>query len=405
MGSPYPHISLRLDRVLMKTQVQPSSDLDQLVAALNSSRYTSGSTHSFYLYPSRFSPEIAQTIITLFSEPGDSVLDPFMGGGTSIIEGMMLGRRMVGIDLNALAHFVVSVRTCPLSDTDADALRSWAGAKARRDRICAPYDERVLNLPADVQQFFAREIAAAQELRFPRQEAFARCALLRLGQWALDCRDAKAPGASLLRPKLPELVNEMLDGLVEFTDRCGIAGISKREIPSRRQLFCGNSAEVARLDSFPSSKVRLVFTSPPYPRVHVLYHRWQVRSRKETPAPYWIADVPDGHFASHYTGGSRTPTGEQRYFSMIRDVFTTIRPRLADDAVVAQLIGFADVRAQLPLYLGAMKAAGFQEWSPAAFEQRLWRKVPNRKWYAKLHGADAASSELLLFHRPGHARR
>ena len=382
----------------MKTRAQLSSDLEQLSAALNSSRHTSGSTHNFYLYPSRFSPVIAQTIIALFSQPGDSVLDPFMGGGTSIIEGMMLGRRMVGIDLNTLAHFVASVRTCPLSDADADALRSWADAE--RTRVCAPYDEHVLNLPETTRRFFAQEIAAAQELRFPRQEAFARCALLRLGQWALDCRDAEAPGESLLRGKLLKLVDEMLDGLVEFTDRCRTAGIKKREISSSRQLFCGDSAEATRLDSFPSRKVRLVFTSPPYPRVHVLYHRWQVRGRKETPAPYWIAKVPDGHFASHYTGGSRTPTGEQRYFSMIRDVFTAIRPHLADDAVVAQLIGFADVHAQLSLYLAAMKAAGFQEWRPAAFEQRLWRKVPNRKWHAKLHGAVDASLELLLFHRP-----
>ena len=384
----------------MKTRAQLSSDLEQLDAALNSSRYTSGSTHNFYLYPARFSPEITRTIIALFSQPGDSVLDPFMGGGTSIIEGMMLGRRMVGIDLNPLAHFVTSARTRPLSDADADVLRSWAGADAERPRVCASYDKHVLNLPAAVRRFFAREVAASQELRFPRQEAFARCALLRLGQWALDCRDAKAHGTSLLRRKLPELVDEMLDGLVEFTDRCWTAGISKREISSRRRLLCGNSAEVARLNSFPSRKVRLVFTSPPYPRVHVLYHRWQVRGRKETPAPYWIANVPDGHFASHYTGGSRTPTGEQCYLSMIRDVFTAIRPRLTDDAVVAQLIGFADVRAQLPLYLAAMKKAGFQEWIPAAFKQRLWRKVPNRKWYAKLQGAVDASSELLLFHRP-----
>ena len=389
-----------MDKVQMKTQAQLSSDLEQLTAALHSSRHTGGSTHNFYLYPARFSPEIARTIIALFSQPGDSVLDPFMGGGTSIIEGMMLGRRMVGIDLNALAHFVASVRTRPLSEVDAAALRSWAGADADRARVCAPYDEHVLNLPAAVRRFFAREIAAAQELRFPQQEAFARCALLRLGQWALDCRGEKVPGASLLRHKLPELVDEMLDGLVEFTDGCWAAGISNREISSYRQLWCGNSAEVVCMDSFPSRKVRLVFTSPPYPRVHVLYHRWQVRGRKETPAPYWIAKVPDGYFESYYTGGSRTPTGEQRYLSMIRDVFTAIRSRLADDAVVAQLIGFADVRAQLPLYLAAMKKAGFQEWSPAAFEQRLWRKVPNRRWYAKLQGAVDASSELLLFHRP-----
>lgn len=33
----------------------------------------------------------------------------------------------------------------------------------------------------------------------------------------------------------------------------------------------------------------LILTSPPYPGVHVLYHRWQVQGRKETPAPFWIA--------------------------------------------------------------------------------------------------------------------
>ena len=378
---------------------------EQLVAALHSSRRTSGSTHNFYLYPSRFSPEIARTIITLFSRPGDVVLDPFMGGGTSIIEGLMLGRRMVGIDLNTLAHFVASVRTCPLSATDIDALRSWAIADTGSAQVRPPFDKRIVNLPAVAQQFFAHEIKTAKALLSPQQEAFARCALLRLGQWALDCRDTSEPDRALLRRKLCQLVQEMLDGLIEFTYRCCTAGISNPKVSSHRQLLCGNSAEVARLDSFPARNVRLVFTSPPYPRVHVLYHRWQVGGRKETPAPYWIADVPDGHFASHYTGGSRTPTGEQRYFMMIRDVFEAIRFRLADDAIVAQLIGFADVRAQLPPYLRAMNAAGFQEWSPPACEQRLWRTVPNRKWHARLQGTDDASSELLLFHRPKHITR
>lgn len=46
-----------------------------------------------------------------------------------------------------------------------------------------------------------------------------------------------------------------------------------------------------------------------------------------------------------------------------------------------------------------MSEAGFQEWTPPS-DKRLWRKVPNRKWYAKLQGAVDPSSELLLFHRP-----
>lgn len=376
--------------------------MEQLLASLHSSRYTSGSTHNFYLYPARFSPEIARTVIDIFSEPGDCVLDPFMGGGTAIVEGLMLGRRMVGIDLNALAHFVASVRTRPLSPADSAALRRWAATIGADDhRVEEPDPAYVINLPRSVQRLFGEALATAERLEFTRQENFARCALLRLGQWALDCRDASPPSRLRLRRKLSELVDEMLFGLNEFVRQCQAAGIGKRGISENRVLLCGDAAAIARNGNLrkAGTKAQLVFTSPPYPRVHVLYHRWQVRGRKETPAPYWVAHVPDGFFASHYTGGSRTPTGEQRYFSMIQNVFTGIRPHLADDGLVAQLVGFNDVESQLPLYLAAMRAAGFQEWTPPT-DARLWRRVPNRKWHAKLQGRVDASSELLLFHRP-----
>ena len=39
---------------------------------------------------------------------------------------------------------------------------------------------------------------------------------------------------------------------------------------------------------------QLVVTSPPYPGVHVLYHRWQVDGRKEAPLPFMIANKLDG---------------------------------------------------------------------------------------------------------------
>lgn len=108
----------------MTTQTQSSHDT--LMRALVSARHTSGSPHNFYLYPARFSPEIAKAVIEKFSEPNNWVLDPFMGGGTAIVEGLMLGRRMIGADLNSLAHFVTRVRTTPLSQSDEECLRRWA---------------------------------------------------------------------------------------------------------------------------------------------------------------------------------------------------------------------------------------------------------------------------------------
>lgn len=378
--------------------------LDHVVSALTSTKYTSGSTHNFYLYPARFSPEVARAVIEGFSKPGECVLDPFMGGGTAIIEGLILGRSMIGVDLNALAHFVASTRTRPLSPNDEERIAQWARSTARRFHDFRPEPlPRVRNLPLAVRVFMWGALALSESLPFPRQRTFARCVLLRLGQWALDCRDHEAPSQRSLAEKIPELTNEMLGGLREFVKLCGEAGFRAHEIVSRRILLCRNAAGLHADPQLRSLAVRpsLVFTSPPYPCVHVLYHRWQVRGRKETPAPYWIAQVPDGFYASHYTGGSRTPTGERNYFSMIRAVFSSVRQVLARDGIVVQLVGFADVESQLPKYLATMAEAGFEAWRPAGLQAHQFRRrVPNRKWYANLQGAVDASSEVLLFHRP-----
>jgi hypothetical protein len=51
-----------------------------------------------------------------------------------------------------------------------------------------------------------------------------------------------------------------------------------------------------------------------------------------------------------------------------------------------------------------MSAAGFKEVSLKELigrqYQRIWRDVPNRKWYAHQKGLTAASKELVLFHKP-----
>ncbi len=49
-------------------------------------------------YLGRCIPEIPRLCIKRFSEPGDLVLDPFMGSGTAVGEAISLGRKAIGID-------------------------------------------------------------------------------------------------------------------------------------------------------------------------------------------------------------------------------------------------------------------------------------------------------------------
>ena len=158
----------------------PQATIDNIATALTAASYSycAGRTHAFYHYPARFSPQIATAIVEAFSDPGDLVLDPFMGGGTTVIEALALGRQVLGVDINALAHFVTEVRTTPLSPADKAVVQAWAQECA--EVFGGPEPDvaelpRIRNLPPAVELFMAGSLGRAADLRFPRQRAFARC--------------------------------------------------------------------------------------------------------------------------------------------------------------------------------------------------------------------------------------
>ena len=147
---------------------------------------------------------------------------------------------------------------------------------------------------------------------------------------------------------------------------------------------------------------RLVVTSPPYPGVHVLYHRWQVDGRKETPAPFWIANRLDGDGAAYYTMGARTKE-LNRYFANLKASLQSVAALCAPDTVIVQVVAFAQPQWQLPRYLSVADDVGLVECllPKANFtsDGRLRRTVPNRRWYADQRGETNGSQEVVLFHR------
>jgi tRNA G10 N-methylase Trm11 len=50
--------------------------------------------------------------------PGEMVLDPFTGGGTTLVEACSIGRRAIGTDISSIATFTAKVKTAPLSEYD-----------------------------------------------------------------------------------------------------------------------------------------------------------------------------------------------------------------------------------------------------------------------------------------------
>ena len=61
-------------------------------------------THGFHPYPAKFTPQIVNKFINLYCKPGFTIIDPFCGSGTTLVEGILNDMISVGIDLNPIAY-------------------------------------------------------------------------------------------------------------------------------------------------------------------------------------------------------------------------------------------------------------------------------------------------------------
>ncbi len=70
-----------------------------------------GESRTQYRHPAAFPEELPRRLIKLFSFPGDTVLDPFLGSGTTCAVAKKLGRRAIGLDIDP--HFCsVAAKRC-----------------------------------------------------------------------------------------------------------------------------------------------------------------------------------------------------------------------------------------------------------------------------------------------------
>lgn len=152
-------------------------------------------------YPTQKPETLLERIIKVSSNEGDIVLDPFMGGGTTLAVAHKLGRRWIGID--------VSPRAC---DTTRGRLKKM-GAKVPR-RIPVPYDPAVearLEMTMRMlkeQDWQATEEWVRQELGFAKNRTSSRYGIDGIkGTTFLEVKDWSGPVG---KPVVEKLAGEMI---------------------------------------------------------------------------------------------------------------------------------------------------------------------------------------------------
>jgi hypothetical protein len=389
----------------------PAASQIALIEGARDSEPVRGLTHGYYKYPARFSPAFARAAIETFTSPGDLCLDPHVGGGTTLVEALVLGRNAIGVDISELAEFVAKVKSTVFSEAELESLKRWCVRVAwaidihKVSNSITEHEKlgyyKHLNHASRwrLRKAIEQGIASAIKLETPRLEAFGRCVVMRTAQWALDGR-SKQPSVEEFRQFLAHTASEMVEGARELRAAVITKGGRRAKIDVIKRSAAGlEDDERMRGRRAP----KLVVTSPPYPGVHVLYHRWQVDGRKEAPLPFMIANKLDGAFSSFYTMGDRKYPQLKTYFENIGATMSSVAALANRHTVVVQMVAFSKPSWQLPRYLETMEEAGLKEvFLPILKEQRdgrLWRHVPSRRWYSEQRGVTPGSEEVVLIHR------
>ncbi len=315
--------------------------------------------HSFHpmcSYLASFPAGLAHAFIARYSRPGDVVLDPFSGRGTTPLQAAAEGRVGVGNDLNPFAHLLTAAKVEPATPAEARTrlanLRiGWASEAATwlalADRIQTdPTSGGREPVPA--------EVAVAFHPRTFAQLLFVRATL------DLDTRvDRFLAGAisGILHGKSPTYLSELMPNTFSMAPRYVREYAARTAFHSpERYVFDCLAAKLDRLYRQPNprtpgiallgdardagararaalrerglpDRARLVVTSPPYLRVVKYgYYNWLRTWFLGFDAAAIDATLDDAHH--------REP-----YLDFVRDVLAGLRPALTDDAVVALVIG------------------------------------------------------------------
>ena len=78
--------------------------------------------HGFHAYPARMHPSTAASLLRDLAPAKGTVLDPFAGSGTVLVEARLLGLSALGTDLNPLAVALAKLKTAPPPQAEAERL-------------------------------------------------------------------------------------------------------------------------------------------------------------------------------------------------------------------------------------------------------------------------------------------
>ena len=358
--------------------------------------------HAFHPYPAKFISHIPARLIDALSEPGETVLDPFCGSGTTLVEAATRGRVALGADVNPVAVLVSQAKTLkpgPQDGLAAEALVLSVDASYgyMSGRPTLGSRETTPLVPED------KSLSFWFEPQIVREMGLINAAIVAGDNWRIGL---------LARVALSSITvgvsNQDSDTRYVRRDKGLKAGVVVQRFRSKLhdmlvELESQPTAEIyaqtwlgdARRLPLADSSVDLVVTSPPYPNAYSyhLYHRTRL---------VWLGFDPlavkRSEIGSHRHYSARNGPGRETFKSDMVQCFEGLRRALRPGRFACFVIGDSIVRGQ-PIDNSAVLAEAAEEAGFSLAEQYDRKIDPRRKSFNPAIGK-IKQEHILVFRSP-----
>jgi hypothetical protein len=250
-------------------------------------------THGLHAFAAKCPPQLAKFAITEYSRPGDTVLDPMAGSGTTLVEASLIGRNAIGFDIDPLACLIARVKSRCLDDQkieEAYLALSQRISESLNDGGSADYERYIPTQFPNIDYWFSPEV---------KKKLAILCSLISTTPMEEDIRDFfwVAFSAIILSKVSVANARDIIHSRHHFFRHERLPDVmgkfDKRVISMRRQMtefqdLLRQSPETcvdmrpgdARGLPLDDKTIDLIFTSPPYataldyPRAHFLAVGW-----------------------------------------------------------------------------------------------------------------------------------
>ncbi len=252
-------------------------------------------THLIHPYPAKLLMHIPHFFLAnnILSKPGDTVLDPFSGTGTVLLEALLAGRNAIGADSNPLARLITKVKTSPipvniLTDNinnlitripskphikppDVVNLKKWFSPPVIKHLVCILEAIKKTEDP-DIRDFFLvcfSKCIRAESLADPRLSVPVKLRIDKYPErhWFRE----KAVDHYLNRLKNKNVISNFLKIVKENADRmAALNSLLSHKV--KAEIICSDARNLVYefinngnpLQKLPDSSVQVIITSPPY---------------------------------------------------------------------------------------------------------------------------------------------